>query len=213
MEETGEAQPDGRRRRRVKVRHVFLLLIVAFVVWRNWGLLKSHSEQDQCTFGTGSTALYERLRSEADVYLAKHTKARLPGYSQTSAIGFRQVVFAQLRDFALVRETPTERWAAIHALLRAYGMEFSSNGPREKEKLAHDSVVLSTTYFVQLPKLNWLCPLCYLFPLGQINFHLRNRGDGIYDRINGSFTITRFRLAHSQPFYPNLGINCPGILK
>jgi hypothetical protein len=200
----------------VKKRHVFLLLpvlLVVFFAWRNWPLLKSHSEQDQCTFGTDSTALYDGLRAEADSYLAKHGKVGLPGYSPESAQKFGDEVLEQLRAFAMARKTPTEKWAAVHALLRAYGMDFDVNGPRGKGKLKPDTVVLSARYIVLLPKLNWLCPLCYVFPEAAFRFRLRNRGDGVYDQITGGLRIKRFNPKWAPIYYQRFHQICPTVTK
>lgn len=199
--------------RRVKIRYILLVLFVGLFAWRNQGLLQSHSEQDHCSFGTGSTALYDGLRAEADAYLAKHGRAGLSEYSPEAAEAFADKVLDQLRAFAMTRETPTQRWAAIHALLRAYGMDFDVNGPRNKEKLKPETVVLSARYIVLLPRLNWHCQLCYLFPEAAFNISVRNRGDGVYDKIKGGLWIERFDGDWAPIYYQRFHQVCPAVTK
>ncbi|MHA1165445.1 MAG: hypothetical protein ACTSP0_07685 [Alphaproteobacteria bacterium] len=153
------------------------------------------------------------MRAEADSYLAKHGKAGLAGYSPESAQIFADEVLAQLRVFAMGRKTPTEKWAAVHALLRAYGMEFDVNGPRGKGKLKPDKVVLSAMYIVLLPKLNWLCPLCYMFPEAAFKMFTRNRGDGVYDQITGGLWIKRFNPKWGPIYYQRHHQICPTVTK
>lgn len=192
-DKTTQTNTGGKqKRRRFRLWQVLPALLLAFFAWRNWPLLNSHSEQEECTFGTDSTALYDRLRAEADAFLANHGKARLPGYSRPSAQIFADKVVEQLR---------------------AYGMEFGFNGPRDKEKLKSPLVVLSTGYFVQLPTLNWLCPVCYVFPLARFGFRLENRGDGVYDQISGALYITSFNIKASGIYYRASKTGCPDALK
>ena len=133
--ETPEQDDLATRNRSAKLFRRFLIALavvvigipLALVAWRVPMLLKQHPEQDLCEFGTGSTELYDRLRREADAYLDKYGLALFGGYSTRYARYFAKDVEGQIREFAMSRETPTERWAAMHALLRAYGMEFDSN--------------------------------------------------------------------------------------
>lgn len=205
---------DEKRHRRVKIRHVLLLLVVSLFAWRNWPLLKSHSEQDKCTFGTASTALYDGLRTEADFYLAKHGKARLSGYSPESARIFSDKVLNQLHLFAMSRNTPPERWAALHALLRAYGMEFGySSPPREGERPNNNFFASKAGhYYIQLPTLNWFCPLCYVFPTARFRLRLEDRGDGTYDQIEGRLHIESLNWKSAGIWYRRSETNCPGVV-
>lgn len=198
---------------RLKKRYILLVLILALFAWRSWPLLQTHAEQDECAFGSESTALYDGLRAEAEAYLAMHGKAGLSEYSPEAAQVFADNVLQQLRVFAMSRKTPTEKWAAIHALLRAYGMDFDVNGPRKKEDLKPDTVVLSASYIVLLPKLNWLCPLCYVFPEAAFRFRLRNRGDGVYDQITGGLWIKRFNPKWAPIYYVRHNQVCPMVTK
>lgn len=147
---------------KIRLRYVIIALLMLPIAWHLLPLLERHPEQDQCTFGTGSTQLYKKMRAEADTYLAEHGKVRLGGYYGDNEAGrFSKKLTRQLRKFAMTRKTATERWAAIHALMRAYGMTHDYNGPRDAGKLKHNRVALSAKYFILLPKLNWYCILCY----------------------------------------------------
>lgn len=197
----------------MKIRYVVLLLLLGFAGWRSWPLFQSVSEQDKCTFGTDSVELYDRLRKEADAFLEAHDKAYLSGYSLEFASKFANEVLAQLREFAMQRQTPTERWAATHELLRAYDMEFDVNGPRDNEKLKSDRVVMSLRYIVQFPSLNRICLFCYLFPTAAFRMQIRNRGDGVYDQIDGGLAITRLKLKWAPVYYKRFYQICPAVLK
>ena len=201
-------------------RYIFLILVLLLASYGLVGrhipkYLVSHADQDQCEFGTGSTALYERLRGEADTYLASHGEARFAGYSSLAGVDFSVAVFDQLRDFAMTRSTPTERWAAIHALLRAYGMEFDANWPRDPNDLESDSIDLGTRYIVLLPKMNWLCPLCYVFPEAAFSFSITHRGGGIYDQLGsaGSLRIRSLNIKWPPVYSTRRHQICPQVLK
>lgn len=175
--------------------------------------LVSNAEQELCEFGTGSTELYDSLRAEAEAYLAENGEVRFAGYSSLAARDFSVAIFGQLRDFAMTRPTPTERWAAIHALLRAYGMEFDFNGPRDPESLKSDLVHLGATYIALLPTLNWICPLCYVFPEAALRIKVTNRGDGTYDQIRGVFVIRSLNPTVGAVYDSRRRQTCPQILK
>jgi len=202
-----------KKRRRPWRRYVLLAVVGIGIGWYSLPFWDAHAEQDQCTFGTGSTVLYDGLRVEADTFLAESGKVRLPGYSPESAQIFAGKVLDQLRVFAMARTIPNEKWAAIHALLRAYGMEFDLNGPRSKEKLKSDKVSLSARYIVLKPKLNWLCPFCYVFPEAAFKFQIKNRGDGVYDQLTGRLRITRFNPKWAPIYYGRRYQICPQVLK
>lgn len=213
MSQTANTGTTPTKPRRLILRTVLLVLLAVIVAWRAWPLIDPHSEQDQCTFGTGSTELYQSLRAEANDYLAKNGRVPLRSYSSMSAQEFADGVSSQLRIFAMTRETPSERWAAMHALLRAYGMEFDSSGPRDKVKLKSEFVVLSARYFIQLPKLNWFCLFCYVFPTSAFVFQIDNRGDGVYDRLTTALYIRPLNTAITSVYLQRFDWICPPVLK
>lgn len=214
------SEPDSKpeiakpsKRRRPWRRYVLLAVVSVGIGWYSLPFWDAHAEQDQCTFGTGSTALYDGLRAEAEVYLEQREKARLSGYSPESARKFADQVLKQFREFAMSRSTAIERWAAIHALARAYGMDFDSNGPRSKTKLESDRVQLETSYIILLPKLNWLCPVCFVFREAAFNLQITNRGDGKYGQIDGGLRIRSFSLTWGPVYHRRFYQICPQVLK
>ena len=193
--------------------YALLTLLGAGAIWYSLPFLDRHAAQEECTFGTGSTDLYDRLRGEAEAYLSKHGRVRLSNYSPESARKFADEVLDQLRNFAMSRPTATQRWAAIHALLRVYGMDFDSNSPRDKEDLKPETVQLSARYIVLLPKLNLLCPLCYVFREAALILQVTNRGDGVYDQIKGGLWITDLNPKSAPVYRQRFNQICPQVLK
>ena len=215
---------DGKRpwwrRKRYAVLLALLVGLPVFLVARHTPkYLYSHSEQDLCEFGTGSTALYDRLRAEAETYLQEH------GYAQFEALtvdiarawavditpAFAKRFEEQIQDFAISRPTATERWVAVHALLRAYGMDFDNNGPRD-ERLALRKVHLRANYYLLLPKFKRDCPLCYVLPEARLNIHMKPREGGIYDQARVRIHTRELHPGLAPLYYRRARQICPKVL-
>ncbi len=190
---------------------MFYTVCVVSLIYYAVPFFERHAEQDRCEFGTGSTALYERMRREASSFLAANGRVRLSGYSLEAASEFRRLVWDQLRQFALSRDSAVERTAAMHALLRSYGMKIDSSSPRDPKKRKSNQIVLGYNYLVLLPKLNWFCPLCYVFRTARFSVSIDNKITGQYANIQGGgLFITWFKRA--PVFYLFFGDICPEIM-
>lgn len=164
-------------------------------------MLEAHPEQDQCTFGTNSTALYDRLYSEAVEFLGKHQEVRLAAHTGEAGAAFSRAVGKQMNQFASTRENPAERLAAVHALLRRYGMEFDSIWVQAPNlPLSDPRNRVYADYLIFLPKLNWFCPKCYLVRTGRFRVHFIHDGDGIYDRFGATLGWKTFFPSNLGPF-------------
>jgi len=176
--------PRLRKRGLTSPRRVFFILLCAGLSFYIWPLFAPHSVQDRCTFGTSSTQLYDRLYSEAGEFLATHGLVRLRNRSGRASIEFNREIGLQFEKFVSSRETFVERIAALHALLRHYGMEFDSmwiQAPKLPLNDPRNRIFLN--YFVYLPKLNWLCISCYILRTGEFKVHVNHNADGIYDHF------------------------------
>jgi len=221
----------------MKKRYIFLAILLTPFVWRMGVLYKPlsdpHLAQEKCEFGTGSTALYERLRGEAEVYLKKNGKVRLQSYQPKpkgvipGPAKFADSLDVQVTEFAMQRPTERERIAAIHALMRQYGLEFrfatntrykptrryfdvQSKPPGNK----HSGYALS--YKVQLPKLNWLCPLCYIHPEARLSIVVVDKNnDQLWNQADTRLKVFRWALKATPIFYQSvreLRQVCPRII-
>jgi len=213
-------EPAYFRRKRLRRRALLIALAVivlgtpiGLVLWRLPMLLETHPEQDQCEFGTGSTALYDRLRAEADAYLDEHGRARLGWFTSKSAQKFGREIVTQLEEFAMSRPTATERWAAIHAMLRSYGMEFDVNGPKDEEKLSLGKVKLSSIYFFVAPTYNLLCLRCYIFPEATISIYIEPGTFGTYDQVRSVVNLDSFSIKGAPLYYRRFHQTCPQVLR
>ncbi|ODA66188.1 hypothetical protein A7A08_02835 [Methyloligella halotolerans] len=154
------------------VRRNWLICVLAGLVLLGLGkylsLISTPLINEHCGFGTGSNVLYERMVSEADEYLATYGIAHLNSYSWQSAKTFSKELDYQVRYFALIRRTPAEKTAAMHALMRSYGMKFAKtekigllvlSSEREKTKEA-----LRYLYEADLLKIDPFCFSCLIYP-------------------------------------------------
>ena len=153
------------KRRRFRKRYVLYAVLLLGVGYQAWRILDPHWEQDSCTFGTGSTALYEAMEEEAANFLEKDGWAEFPSYSSEGRRVFRRKLGDQVDRFVMTRRSATDRTAAYHALFRSYGMYFAENKPRLKvlsqepiESLWYD--VAAVRYHAILPRLNPFCFRC-----------------------------------------------------
>ena len=202
-------------------RYAALLILLALLVFLTARYIPQylHSQpgQDVCEFGTGSTALYDRMRGEADVYLKKHGYAQFQAFTSEMKQLFAREIEAQLQDFAMSRLTATERWAAVHALLRAYGMEFDNNGP-DDWRLATRRVHLRAYYHFLLPKFKWDCLHCLLAPKAKLSIFMRPRrvrGRGVYDQVHvrtHTQHLSFQSLWWSPQYFVRKNLICPKVL-
>jgi len=194
-------QPTPSRRPWWRRKRVYgLALLVGLVGWYMAPLLHPHWEQDRCEFGTGSTALYERMQKETRVYLAEHGKVRFAEFSKDARRVFSLALKKQLADFTNDRATLREQFAASHGLLRAYGMEFDRSWPREVAALKGGEVSLSLSYLIYLPKLNMFCVGCYIFRTARYTVGFR--------RVNRRYTVHE-SYAGLKIFYPSIKAQLP----
>ena len=182
------------RRWWLKKRFITLWLFLALASWHLWPLLHPHWAQEKCEFGTGSTVLYEKLRREAKAYLHKNGKVRLSSYWGFQSEGPRKFsvgVKTQLKEFAMTWPTERERYAAIHALLRQYGMEFDGGASPPSAISRRPEYNISIYYIALLPKLNWFCPMCYVMKEASFTIYVGNNGSGEWNQIRGLYTGMR----------------------
>lgn len=179
----------GKENRKKDRRMLVVLVVVAVglpatIVAKNIPLLlERYPEQDQCEFGTGSTAFYDGLRKSADRFLKKEPMAQLDGYSSIYTKRFSKRIESQVKKFAMSHPTPTERWAALHALMRAYGFAFHDNSQQDTRNFTNGRIELSATYFAVLPKLNWFCWVCLAYPEAFITHRITERESGTYNQV------------------------------
>ncbi len=206
---SAQFKPRSRFRRFIST--CFYLSLATLGAFYAMPFKKSHAEQDRCEFGTGSTALYERMEREASSFLEKNGRARLWSYSLASAGKFSGRLRSQIEEFALSRNSVVERTAAMHALLRSYGMHLDVSSPLDERVRKSNRAVLSYRYIILLPKLNMICPTCYIFKTASFGLSIHNDKTGEYNRIHhGGLRITWFKW--SPVYYKLFGEICPKLM-
>ena len=184
----------------------------AFIVWWLSPLFASNAEQDRCQFGTGSTALYVRLSAEAKAYLRQNGKVWLHGVWTMNTALFAKEMAAQLSQFAMVRATPTERIAALHALLREYGMRLDSSFPRASRPVETTASPIGADYSVLLPKLDPFCLRCYILMEAAFSIEIVNNGSGVWNKIRHTgLYIWHFNPKWAPPFQVRYDMDCPDV--
>lgn len=211
------------KRRRFRKRYVLYAVLLLAVGYQAWPILDPHWEQDSCTFGTGSTALYEAMEEEAEHFLQKDGWAEFPSFSIESQREFMRKLDNQIDQFVMTRRSATERTAAYHALFRTYGMYYADIVPRLKE-LSQEPIkplwlhFAAVKYHAVLPRLNPFCFQCYIFPIAgwRTEFEpLEPQGNFKLEEYNEtkSYLNTVMPFMISSPAYkPISGDRCPEIL-
>jgi len=188
------------------------IVLAVFMGWWLSPLLYPHAEQDRCEFGTGSTVLYDRLRAEAKTYLHHNGRVWLHGFWTLNTGLFAKEMAAQIAQFAMIRDTPTERMAALHALLHDYGMRLDGSYPRAGDVVQAAASPIGADYSVLLPKLNPFCLRCYIFMEAAFSIAILNNGRGVWNKIRHTgLYIRHFNPKWSPPFQSRRNMTCPDV--